>query len=198
MYSAMANSQALQFPTSHTWGLPSLPTLVVAWERLHQCPLLTCSRLATISQLSTQPMTATSLHCRLLLTTIHKPTAPHRKYRIPWQCPKSSSVNESWVRCSGEVFTVPLPTNGRLLLVKYWGLQLSCYNMNTFASRINFFSCRFRPVSRSPSASKLVAETTHPCVYLKCTLNRKLKIVDVGLLEICAWCWYRKKFRQCQ
>jgi hypothetical protein len=55
------------------------------------------------------------------ITNLHGPNRKHRFQQYLYCCLR--------IRCSGNVFTEPLPSNERLLWLHYSGLQASCHNM---------------------------------------------------------------------
>jgi hypothetical protein len=64
-----------------------------------------------------------------LITSIHPASQPSS-----FQRPKRKHLSQQFfygclrIRCSGNSFTEPLPSNGRLLWLHYSGLQASCHN----------------------------------------------------------------------
>jgi hypothetical protein len=54
-------------------------------------------------------------------TTLHGPKREHRSQQFLYCCLR--------IRCRGNLFTEPLPSSGRLLLLYYYGLRVSCQNI---------------------------------------------------------------------
>jgi hypothetical protein len=119
------------------------------------------------SQLSTNCSHGTSeLDWLVFITTLHGPNRKHRSQQFLNCCLR--------IRCRGNLFTEPLPSNGRLLWLHYSSLQGSCHSIfrcsPLFMTALNKGICL---LSTSPfwypqkdlCGDVSASETLGPCKY---------------------------------
>jgi hypothetical protein len=85
--------------------------------------------------------------------------------------------------CGGHVFTAPLPRNGRLVLIKYSGLQSSCHNILTFVliRNIYFLYCQYPPTFFLSACGSLLFRQT-PLNYLLAFTDLRLLLLALNQL----------------